>query len=163
MRYEPIERRESFVEGLGRRPSPEFVEGSRIEAVLHRVVAAIEAGVQGATEAEIAAVERSLGVPLPADHREFLRAAGGASTAPTWRGLWRVDELVSLNENLPLFRWFGGLVGFGNEGFVVYAFDYRRGPDPALVSLGLSSSDWADVSPLAPTFSDWLEGTLPPR
>ena len=161
MRYGPVERRESSLEGLGARRTSESGDGSGIEELLRRLLAAIGAGVRGASEAEIAAVERDLGVPLPADHRRFLLAAGGTSAAPAWRGLWRVDELVSLNANLPLFRWFGGLVGIGNEGFVVYALDYRRGPDPALVSVGLSSSDWTDVSPLAPTFAEWLEGTLP--
>ncbi|MGH7152082.1 MAG: SMI1/KNR4 family protein, partial [Planctomycetota bacterium] len=111
----------------------------------------------------IAAAEAELGVPFPAAYRRFLLLAGGANRAPAWRGLWRIDELVSLNRSLPVFRGFGGLLGVGNEGFLVYALDYRAGAeDPPLVSVGLSSSDPSDVSRLAERFEDWLEETLPP-
>ncbi len=141
-------------------PSPR--EEARIEALLERLLRAAGAGALGANEEEVAAAEAELGVPFPAAYRRFLLLAGGASRAPAWRGLWRVDELVSLNRSLPVFRWFGGLLGIGNEGFLVYALDYRAGAEePPLVSVGLSSSDPSDVAPVAERFADWLGETLP--
>ena len=53
-----------------------------------------------------------------------------------------------------------GLIGIGNEGFIVYALDFRN-VFPVPVTVGLSSSDWEDVTPLADSFAEWLEGTLP--
>jgi hypothetical protein len=50
-------------------------------------------------------------------------------------------------------------VGIGNDGFLVYAFDFRSNP-PVVVSLGMSSSLWEDVVTDADTFSEWLERRL---
>jgi hypothetical protein len=113
------------------------------------------------TERELAEAEAALGVPLPPDLRLYLLATGGASVGATWRGLWRVPEVVSLNRSLPVFRWFPGIVGIGNEGFLARALDYRRGAAPPVVTLGLSSSDDADVAPEAESFADWLAASLP--
>jgi len=110
---------------------------------------------------EINAAEHALRVRFPDDYRAFLLATGGKSKSDPWCGLFRLEELVSLNQALPVFQWFGGLIGVGNEGFLVYALDYRNDPlEPPLVSLGLSSSDWADVQVEANSFGEWLESTL---
>ena len=142
-------------------PSPR--EEARIEALLEALRRAAGEGARGSSQEEVAAAEAELGVPFPAAYRRFLLLAGGASRTPAWRGLWRIDDLVSLNRSLPFFRWFGGLLGVGNEGFLVYALDYRAGgEEPPLVSVGLSSSDPSDVTRLAERFADWLGETLPP-
>lgn len=112
-----------------------------------------------APPATVDALEMQLGIPLPSDYRAFLRLAGGEHS-PSWRGLWRVHEVASLNQHLPVFQWFQGLIGFGNEGFVVYAFDYRRGPRPTVATVGLSCSEPEDVNTEADTFEEWLERTL---
>lgn len=141
-------------------PSPR--EEARLAAVVEALGRAAGGATRGSSEEEVAAAEAELGVPFPAGYRRFLLLAGGTSRSPAWRGLWRIDEIVSLNRSLPVFQWFGGLLGVGNEGFLVYALDYRAGGEaPPLVSVGLSSSDPSDVSILAPRFEDWLEGTLP--
>ncbi|MEK7716641.1 MAG: SMI1/KNR4 family protein [Pseudomonadota bacterium] len=111
-------------------------------------------------EIAVVALEKNLRVPLPHDYRAFLREAGGVTPRGIWRGLWKIDEIASLNRVLPVFQWFGGLIGFGNEGFTVYAFDYRRGPLPSVVMLGLSSSDWDDVTQEAASFEEWVRGSL---
>lgn len=113
-----------------------------------------------ATEAMVERVERELGVRFPPDYRTFLLLAGGPATGKGWSGCWRLDELVSLNRELPIFRWFGGLVGIGNEGFIVTALDYRDGEPPCVVRLGLSSSDEEDVTREAETFVEWMETRL---
>lgn len=110
-------------------------------------------------ELRVRTIEVELGVSLPADYRIFLVETGGAGSG--WRGLWGVQEIVPMNRSMAVFRWFRGIVGIGNEGFVVYALDYRSPGPPPVVSVGLSSSDPEDVQREADSFLEWLEGTLP--
>ena len=44
--------------------------------------------------------------------------------------------------------------------FLVIALDYREGPVPCVVSVGLSSSEPSDVSVEADTFDEWLDRTI---
>lgn len=106
-------------------------------------------------------VETELSVHFPDDYKVFHELTGGAGrdSRNAWRGLWPIEHLVDLNRRYPVFKWFPGLVGFANEGFILYAFDFRQRP-PTIVSLGLSSSDWGDVDTDSLTFSDWLETSL---
>ncbi len=116
-----------------------------------------------ATEEEIWEIERALNVTLPDDYRKFLLETAGTPAKKPWKGLWSVKEIPSLNKTMPLFRWFRGLVGIGNEGFIVYAYDYKHRPSPQIVSLGLSSSDWNDVTIEGKTFTEWLKATIPKK
>jgi hypothetical protein len=132
----------------------------RIAALRERAEAAgIPLG-RPSTESAVAELERDLGVPLSLDYRAWLESSGGEGGAQPWRGLWRVSEVAGLNRSLPAFQWFGGLIGFGNEGFMVHAFDYRKGYPPPVVSFGLSSSEWADLAPGAETFEAWVRASL---
>ncbi|MBI2920081.1 MAG: SMI1/KNR4 family protein [Planctomycetes bacterium] len=112
------------------------------------------------SEAAVRALEQELRVPFPPDYRAFLLEAGGPGARNPWRGLWRVDEVASLNRHLPVFQWFGGLFGIGNEGISVYALDYRRGMPPPVVLLAMSSSDWGDVMEEAASFETWVRGSM---
>ncbi|MBI5367901.1 MAG: SMI1/KNR4 family protein [Planctomycetes bacterium] len=111
---------------------------------------------------QVEAIEQSFRVPFPPDYMQYLIAAGRSTGGVAWRGLWHADELLGLNRTLPPFRWFGGLLGIGNEGFIVYALDYRAGLPPAIVSVGLSASTPDEINPEASGFSDWLDQCLPP-
>ncbi len=134
----------------------------RIERALARLEAARWRPEGPSTPASVAAAEEALGVIFPADYRTFLLATGRPSQGPPWFGLWRVDELVNLNRHLPVFRWYPGLVGIANcGGFLVFALDYRERSVPHVVSVGLSSSEQADVVSEGDTFVEWLERTLP--
>lgn len=104
-------------------------------------------------ERRLEAAEIELGIAWPEDYKHFFVSLNGR---PAPFGLWHPDELVSLNIHLPLFQWFKGLVGIGSEGFTVVAFDYRNARAPAVVSVGLSSSDGSDVTPEADSFGEWL-------
>lgn len=112
------------------------------------------------SEAAVRALEGELRVPFPTDYRTFLLEAGGPGASNPWRGLWRVDEVANLNRHLPVFQWFGGLFGIGNEGITVYALDYRRGMPPAVVMLAMSSSDWGDVTLEAADFETWVRESM---
>ncbi len=109
--------------------------------------------------ADLIKAESQLGVSFPEDYREFMMLGGLRSGNDAPRGLWPLADVVSLNGSMPVFRWYQGLVGIGNEGFMVYAFDFRSGP-PKVVSLGLSSSNWSDVNLEAETFEAWLNQSL---
>lgn len=131
-----------------------------IEELVRRMILAGQLTGAPAEEADISAAEKALGVHFPHDYRTFLSAAGGKSPEKLWRSLWNVGDLVSLNRELPLFKWFPGIIGIGNEGFFVTAFDYRRGGPPWVVSLGLSISEESEIDKQADSFAEWLESTL---
>lgn len=115
-----------------------------------------------APDAAVARLEKEFDLSLPPDYREYLLAAGGGpSTAPeAYTGLWPLASLGVWNRHYRIPWNFPGLLGIGNDGFLVYAFDFR-GPAPVVASLGLSSSIWDDVVTDADTFSEWLERRLP--
>ncbi len=100
-------------------------------------------------------VESRYDVHLPHDYREFF----GISNGSRYRGLMSLDEVQRFNETYKVVTNFPGLLAIANEGFLVYAFDFR-GEEPVIVSIGLSSSLWEDVFVEAKSFSEWLEDGL---
>lgn len=114
-----------------------------------------------ASEADVLRVEKEFDLSWPEDYREFLRSAGGGpSTSPvSITGLWPLASIPIFNRTYRIPWNFPGLVGIGNDGFLVYAYDFRE-PMPVIASLGLSSSLWEDVVTDADTFTEWLERRL---
>jgi hypothetical protein len=117
-----------------------------------------------ATEEAVARVEKEFDVTFPADYRAFLIAAGGGETmAPeAYMGLLPVKILSPFNRSYRIPWNFPGLFAIGNDGFLVYVFDYRGGA-PVVASIGLSSSVWDDVVTETDTFAEWLEHRIPPK
>lgn len=113
----------------------------------------------GSSEEEVLRVEREFDLSWPEDYREYLRMAGGGSSAEAFTGLWPLASLPLFNRTYRIPWNFPGLVGIGNDGFLVYAFDFRSSP-PVIASLGLSSSLWDDVVTDADSFAEWLERRL---
>ncbi len=115
-----------------------------------------------ASEEAVSRLEDEFDLTLPADYRGYLLAAGGGeSTAPqAYTGLWPIKAIPVFNRRYRIPWNFHGLFGIGNDGFLVYAFDFR-GETPVIASLGLSSSVWDDVVTEADTFVEWLERRLP--
>jgi hypothetical protein len=113
------------------------------------------------SEADILRLEKTFDLTWPEDYREYLRAAGGgpASAPEAITGLWPLASIAVFNRSYRIPWNFPGLVGIGNDGFLVYAFDFRSSP-PVIASLGLTSSIWEDVVTDADTFSEWLERRL---
>ncbi|MGH7149497.1 MAG: SMI1/KNR4 family protein, partial [Planctomycetota bacterium] len=97
MRFEPRRSPEDLVRELRGGTLPPSRAEARVEALLERLRRAAGESATGASERETDAAEAELGLPLPPAYRRFLLLAGGATKAPAWRGLWRIDELVSLN------------------------------------------------------------------
>jgi hypothetical protein len=112
-------------------------------------------------EEAVRGLEKDFDVTLPADYRGYLlEAGGGDSLAPeAVTGLWPLKVLSIFNRRYRIPWNFPGLFGIGNDGFLVYALDFRSRP-PVIASLGLSSSVWNDVVTDADTFVEWLERRL---
>ena len=110
----------------------------------------------------VAQVEKAFDLSLPSDYRDFLLEAGGGPTMSpeAFTGLWPAASLLVWNRHYAIPWNFPGLLGIGNDGFLVYAFDFRE-PGIPIVSLGLSSSVWEDVVVDADTFTEWLERRIP--
>ena len=113
-------------------------------------------------ETDVARLEKEFDLSFPADYREYLLTAGGGpSTAPeAYTGLWPVSSIAVFNRRYRIPWNFPGLFGIGNDGFLVYAIDFREA-ETVIASLGLSSSIWEDVVTDADTFSEWLERRIP--
>ncbi|MBI3857830.1 MAG: SMI1/KNR4 family protein [Planctomycetes bacterium] len=115
-----------------------------------------------AAEEAVAKVEKEFDVTFPADYRAYLVAAGGGDTlAPeAFTGLLPVKILSLFNRSYRIPWNFPGLFAIGNDGFLVYVFDYRSNP-PVVASIGMSSSVWEDVVTETDTFAEWLERRIP--
>ncbi|HYF00060.1 MAG TPA: SMI1/KNR4 family protein, partial [Planctomycetota bacterium] len=94
----------------------------------------------------VAQVEKEFDLTLPEDYRLYLLEAGGGPTLSpeAFTGLWPAASLLVWNRHYRIPWNFPGLLGIGNDGFLVYAYDFRQ-PQAPIVSLGLSSSVWDDV------------------
>lgn len=116
------------------------------------------------TDDAITRVEKEFDLTFPADYRAYLLAAGGGDTlAPeAYTGLLPVKILATFNRSYKIPWNFPGLFAIGNDGFLVYVFDYRAG-GPVVASIGMSSSVWDDVVTETDTFSEWLEHRIPKK
>ena len=133
-----------------------------IDDVMRRMVAkGFRAGVP-ATEIQVRSLERRTG-PLPADYRDFLLTFGGGESGAfeAWRGLWRIEDLWTLNERYHLPHNFPGLLAIGNQAFMMYALNLHDPDRAPLVSLGFSSSLWDDVLVEADSFAEWMDNHVP--
>ena len=108
----------------------------------------------GATEAQIDAVERRLGVKLPDDLRRFLRWSNGweGTFRASWLVVWSTDLINELGQGE-----IEGLVSIGGDGGLeCYTLDYRTGSFSGVVSFDENSSDPADMWPIATGFTEAL-------
>ena len=110
----------------------------------------------------VARIEKEFDITFPADYRTYLNAVGGGeTTAPeAYTGLLPVKILSLFNRSYRIPWNFPGLFAIGNDGFLVYVFDYRSDP-PVVASIGMSSSVWEDVVTETDTFTEWLERRIP--
>lgn len=135
---------------------------AKIDDVMQRMVRKGFKPGASATEVQVRTLEKHTGA-LPEDYRAFLLTFGGGETGSpyAWRGLWRIEDLWSLNVRYRLPENFPGLLAIGNQAFMLYALDLNDPDRTALVSLGLSSSLWEDVLKEADSFTEWLDAIVP--
>lgn len=117
----------------------------------------------GATEDQIDALEKRLGVRLPDDHRAFLSWSNGwdSEFGDTWLVLDDIDAIADGNDH-SFRKGFPGYVAIGgNGGLETLALDYRNGANPAgLVALDRNSASPEDVWRIASSLGGALERLL---
>src|SRR3569833_2002325 len=82
-----------------------------------------------ATEADVKALERDIGMTLPRDYRRFLLQSNGAEGfigKAAYVMLWGTKEIAQLNRSYEVDRYAPGLLIFGSSGGgEAYGFDRR--------------------------------------
>lgn len=144
--------------------APGASDGPRIiEDIFQRMIDRGWAPGTPATEIHVRRFESDAGLRLPDDYRTFMLYCGGGEPGAVegWRSLWRLVNLWEWNVRFHIPESFPGLLGIGNEAFMLYALDFRDPDRTPIVSLGLSSSTWDDVIEEAATFQDWLDRMVP--
>ena len=84
-----------------------------------------------ASETILEAAIRSLGVDLPLDYKDFLRASNGGAgfVGDTYLHLWKAEELKPLNDGYQVARFAPALLLIGSDGGgEAYAFDLSELP-----------------------------------
>jgi hypothetical protein len=96
---------------------------------------------------------------LPVGYSEFMRGANGGEgfVGKAYVILWRVEELVPLNQAYEVAEYAPGLFLFGSDGGgEAFAFDTRADGKP-VASVPFVGMDLNLVSPIAPDFDAFLE------
>ena len=113
-----------------------------------------------ATNAAIADCEKCLGMQLPTEYADFLRATNGADGflgKVAYVMLWAVDELVPLNQEYEVKQYVPGLLLFGSDGAgEAFGFDTRVSPWQ-IVQVPFVGMEWAVARPLGTSFIEFLE------
>jgi SMI1 / KNR4 family (SUKH-1) len=112
-----------------------------------------------ADPAAIAAAEHGLGHSLPGEYMEFLRVTNGAEGPIGTQGylqLWRVEELVPLNEAYEVATFAPGLLLFGSDGGGSgYGFDTET--TGGVVEVPFVGMNRTEIRPIADTFNEYLK------
>ncbi|AOI56433.1 SMI1/KNR4 family protein [Burkholderia diffusa] len=107
--------------------------------------------------AEIAGLEKTLGVLLPLNYKNFLAWSDGGEgeVGDLYLSMWTVKQVVELNALYSITTRMGrGFVGIGTDGgYYCFALDLRRDERFVVVPLGALAED--EVKPLA---SDLVAG-----
>jgi hypothetical protein len=103
----------------------------------------------GASEDEIAAVERRLGVRFPDDYRRLLAVRGSVGErmepAGAYLRIHPVGEVIGVNQAGEIADRFPGAVVIGGDGpRELLCYDFRAAPPP-LVLLDITAEDWEDA------------------
>jgi hypothetical protein len=112
------------------------------------------------TLAEVQNFETSAGLRLPADYADFLQWSNGGEGfigPKAYVILWKLGDLVEMNEAYQVSEYAPGLFIFGSDGGgEAFAFDIRTSGMP-IVSIPFVGMDRSLTQVVAPTFNDFLE------
>jgi cell wall assembly regulator SMI1 len=109
----------------------------------------------GATEAQIDAAERALGLRFPSSLRTQLRASNGSEQ---WHGdvflmLYDTDSIVAVNREIERHP---GFLAFASDGSrELIGFDLRGEPPP-IVMIDTTSEGWPSAHVQADTFDEFM-------
>lgn len=112
-----------------------------------------------ASEAALREAEQMLGVALPEDYKDFLRASNGGEGgvgAASYVMLWGVEELAHLNQAYEVELGAPGFLAFGsNGGGEAFGFDTRSSPW-RVVQIPFVGMAWDVAWPLGESFSAFI-------
>jgi hypothetical protein len=113
----------------------------------------------GATEAQIQAASRALGVDLPAYYAEFLRRTDGLGPEGSLV-LYAADDLAERNETFEVQEYAPGYLAIGDDSggrSILIALD----GSPRVFIVDQGSMDPDDFEEVAPDFAEWIERGAP--
>lgn len=113
----------------------------------------------GATEAQIQAASRALGVHLPAYYAEFLRRTNSLGPEGSLV-LYAVDDLAERNETFEVRAYAPGYLAVGDDSggrSILIALD----GSPRVFIVDQGSMDPDDFEEVAPNFAEWIEQGAP--
>jgi len=112
-----------------------------------------------ASTAAISQFEKETGICLPEAYKQFLQHADGGEGfigQGAYIILWRVEELLEMNNAYQVSEYAHGLLIFGSDGGgEAFAFDMRSDLKP-IVSVPFVGMDLRLARSLAPTFDRFL-------
>ena len=115
---------------------------------------------QRAIRESVLAAGRSLGVRFPDDYVDFMVQSNGAEGSVgknAYLALWRVEELVPLNDSYHVEEFAPELVLFGSDGGgMAYAFD-RNLERPRIVEVPFIDMGIEDPTPCGYSLTEFLE------
>jgi hypothetical protein len=82
-------------------------------------------GDSGASEAELARVERDSGACFPGDYRDFMRVTNGGqgTIGRLYVTIWRLQDLEKRNKLQSISTKLPSILGFADDGPHFYGFD----------------------------------------
>lgn len=105
-------------------------------------------------------VEENLKFTFPKEYVSFLLTSNGGEGwigDDSYLSLWRVDEIVALNQAYAVNEFAPGLILFGSDGGLdAYAFD-TRGEVTIIVEVPFIGMDLREVKNCGNTFIEFLE------
>ncbi len=115
-----------------------------------------------ATAQQLDNLEKSLGIALPTDYREFMLWSNGGQgkVGSAYFSFWAVEKVVERNTSASIWKYMSDkFIGIGtNGGDQCYGFDYTRGEEHlclAIVPLGDLGEESKFV--IAPTMTEALQ------
>lgn len=112
-----------------------------------------------ATERSIDEVEKAIGQRLPEEYRKFLLQSNGGNgfIGGHYLVLWKIEDLLQLNQEYQIFKYAPGLLAFassgGGEGF---AFSIEQTPS-TIFQIPFIGISLADAIPVADSFEHLLK------
>lgn len=112
-----------------------------------------------ATMQQLDALQKTLGVTLPTDYREFMLWSDGGEgkVGSAYFSLWEVEKIVPRNTSASIWKYMSEkFIGIGtNGGDECYGYDYSKGgrdPEFAIVPMGDLGEDSKYI--VAPTLAE---------
>lgn len=113
----------------------------------------------GASQSALSQLECEVGIPLPADYKEFLLFTNGAEgkMGQSYLMIWPAEEVMRNNKGYAVEEFAPGLLLFGSSGGgMAYAFD-TRAPELLVVEVPFIGMNLESIKRCGSNFTEFLE------